>query len=59
MSMSKLYFGTIVKKCKICTKKTPFVFNIDFKPVPICDDCAKSISNQQISYMFEEENVKC
>lgn len=37
----------IMKKCKVCGKKTEVVFNINFKATPICESCATSIFLQQ------------
>lgn len=39
-----------MKKCKICSTKTSTVFNINFKPVSICEDCAASIFLQQANW---------
>ena len=38
-----------MKICKVCSRKGDdiVVFNIKFKAVPICDDCADSIMLQQ------------
>ena len=35
--------------CRVCLKKkTSIRFNINFDPVPVCDDCAWSIALQQV-----------
>lgn len=39
-----------MKKCKICGKETDVIFNINFKVVHICDDCARSIFIQQAKW---------
>lgn len=36
-----------MNKCKVCNDKTEVVFNIDFKPTPICEGCATAIFIQQ------------
>ncbi len=38
------------KLCKICHTATSNVFNIDFKAVPICEDCATAIFIQQATF---------
>ena len=44
--------------CRICKEKTPYVFNIKFKPVPICDDCANSIVLQQIQDLVGKKSKR-
>ena len=35
--------------CKVCDQSVSCaMFNIEFKPVPICESCANSITLQQI-----------
>ena len=38
-------------KCKVCSKITLNGFNIDFKLVPICEDCANAITIQQVKWL--------
>lgn len=47
---------TIMKKCKICGNDTAVGFILDFKLVPICEDCARVIFLQQAKY-YAETNV--
>ncbi len=35
------------EKCKVCDEPTLVRFNIDFKAVPICEQCAARIFIQQ------------
>lgn len=42
-----------MKKCKLCSDKTKNVFNINFKAVPICEDCAVLIFIQQAKWYTE------
>lgn len=44
--------------CKICNTMTPNLFNINFKPVPICEDCADLITIQQIEYVIKNKKKK-
>ena len=37
-------------KCKVCGDETDVKFNIDFKAVPICEDCATAIFIQQANW---------
>ena len=46
-----------MKKCKICGSKTDIGFNIKFKLVNICEDCAKSIFIQQATW-YVNQNLK-
>lgn len=39
--------------CRLCGEKTKTVFNIDFKAVPVCEDCASSIFIQQSSWYVD------
>jgi len=39
-----------MKKCKLCSEKTSNGFNIKFKLIPICEECAKSIFIQQANW---------
>ena len=36
------------QNCKICTKATNVIFNIEFRPVPICGWCVKAIIKQEV-----------
>ncbi len=38
--------------CKLCEEKTGTRFNINFKAVPICEECARSIFIQQAQWYF-------
>ena len=40
-----------LKQCKICNNITNVVFNIKFKAVPICEDCACAITKQQVIWL--------
>lgn len=42
-----------MKKCKVCDKPTKTGFNIDFKLVPICEECANAIFIQQAQYFIQ------
>jgi len=44
--------------CKVCGAKTTVVFNINFKAVPICDDCARTIFFQQATYYLTISSTK-
>jgi len=44
-----------MKKCKICKKETEIVFNIGFKAVPICENCAKTIFIQQANWYAQQK----
>lgn len=35
-------------RCRICHKPTTTVFNIDFKAVNICEQCALAITKQEV-----------
>ncbi len=43
--------------CKICKKKTVQVFNINFKPIPICQDCEYRIVKQSVMDMYKKEEA--
>lgn len=43
------------KLCKICHTATSNVFNIDFKAVPICEDCATTIFIQQAIFYTKQK----
>ena len=45
------------KKCKLCGEETPNVFNINFDATPICEDCAMSITLQQINWIQKTRAV--
>jgi hypothetical protein len=36
------------KVCRLCGEDAPSSFNIKFKPVPICENCANQITIQQV-----------
>jgi len=44
-------------KCKICASDTNAIFNIGFKPVSICEECASSIALQQITDVLTRTNL--
>ena len=44
-------------KCKICASDTNAIFNIDFKKVSICEECASSIALQQITDVLTRTNL--
>jgi len=46
-----------LEPCTICKKPTQWIYNIGFKPVPICEDCADSITMQNVSYTFTNKNA--
>lgn len=35
-------------QCKLCEKPTQFTYNINFKAVPICEECALAITKQEV-----------
>jgi len=37
-----------IMKCRICGEGTNIDFNIDFKPVAICENCAGAITKQNV-----------
>lgn len=45
-----------LKKCKVCGDKTSTIFNIDFKPVHICEKCAALIFLQQAQWYVSVTN---
>jgi hypothetical protein len=47
-----------MKKCSVCKEKTENVFNIKFKAVPICEECAKSIALQQAHWYTQQTSLK-
>jgi len=47
-----------MKKCKLCGDKTKVVFNINWKPVPICEGCVGSIFIQQARWYVETHGQK-
>ena len=47
-----------MKKCKVCGDKTEVVFNIDFKALPICEECATAIFLQQAKWYAETQGQK-
>ena len=44
------------KLCKICSEPTHNGFNINFKMVPICEECARSIFIQQAKFYYSNVN---
>jgi hypothetical protein len=38
-----------MNKCKICGEPSEWVFNINLKAIPICDNCSKSITKQTVA----------
>jgi ribosome-binding protein aMBF1 (putative translation factor) len=44
-----------MSECKICGRETDVIFNIRFKAVHICDYCALSITNQNVSALCIEK----
>lgn len=42
--------------CKICGEKTEFVFAIKFKPIPICNNCARVIMLQEVAWLAQNTN---
>jgi len=46
------------RKCKVCSDKTKNIFNIKFKPMPICEQCAKSIFIQQAAWYIDNDNAQ-
>ena len=40
--------------CKICSSPTTSVFNIDFKAVHVCEDCARAIFIQQAVWYTQQ-----
>ena len=42
--------------CRVCQSvETPIVFNINFKAVPVCNACAKSIFLQEAEWLARAE----
>lgn len=46
-----------MSKCKICDKPANAVFNIELKPVSICEFCANAIFIQQAAYFVEQKFI--
>lgn len=46
-----------MKPCKVCEDPTDSVFNINFKAVPICENCATRIFIQQAMWYAKGEAV--
>jgi hypothetical protein len=44
-----------MSNCKVCKCKTKVVFNINFKAIYICEDCASSIFIQQAKWYIEQQ----
>ncbi len=40
--------------CKVCGEQTIYIMNIKLKAVPICDDCAATITMQQVDWWVNE-----
>jgi hypothetical protein len=47
-----------MKNCKICNNKTSSGFNINFKFVPICEDCAATIFLQQANWYAKNRIIE-
>ena len=45
-------------KCEICGEKTETVFNINFKAIPICENCANQITLQQVPVLVRQTQEK-
>lgn len=45
-------------KCKLCGDKTTTIFNLDFKPVHICESCAQIIFLQQAVWYTKQNEKK-
>lgn len=43
------------KQCKLCKNLTPIVFNLNFKAVPICENCATKIFIQQAQWYTQQD----
>ena len=43
-----------MKPCKICETKTKVVYNVNFKPVPVCEDCARQIAAQEVMDLLKK-----
>lgn len=39
-----------MKDCKLCGEPTKNLFNISFRPTPICEPCAATVFLQQAQY---------
>lgn len=46
----------VLRKCRICSVKTPVGFNIKFKLVHVCEECATSIFIQQATWYVQNKN---
>ena len=44
-----------MKKCKVCGRLTETIFNIELKPVHICEECARRIFLQQATWYANQE----
>lgn len=42
----------IEDKCKVCDEPTKTYYNINYKATPICEDCARKITRQELDDMF-------
>lgn len=51
-----LHSNPHAKDCKICGCKTLNVFNLNFKPVPICEVCSASIFLQQATWYVKSKS---
>ena len=45
-------------RCVICGKETDLVYNINWKAVPICKQCALSITKQEVSSWVIKKRVE-
>ena len=43
--------------CRLCGKQTATVFNINLKPVHVCDECALTITKQEVVSWTEKKHV--
>jgi hypothetical protein len=50
--------GINMKKCKVCEFETEVIFNIDFKEISICENCATSIFLQQARWYVDSKVKK-
>lgn len=47
-----------MKLCRVCGKEARAIFNIELKPIPICESCANSITWQQTESLIRESNAR-
>ena len=46
------------RPCKVCDSATIFIMNIKFNPVPICNECAATITIQQSEWWASRDRLR-